>query len=74
MLSVVVEETHNLYVQSNLRGAAWLSNMEDHSTVNREGYMHKGSVYSKQRRSEVRGQQCIKYMSWKPTRARFPHA
>lgn len=44
-----------LPVQSNIYGAARISNMEDHCTVNREGYTHGGSLYSKQRRSEARG-------------------
>lgn len=64
--SVVVGEAHNPSVQSYTCGAAWLSNMEDHSTINREAGTHAGSVYSKKRSSEVRGQQYIKYLSWKP--------
>lgn len=55
VLLVVVREAHNLPLQSNVCAAAWLSSMEDHSTVNGEGYMHRGSVYSKRRRSGVRG-------------------
>lgn len=55
VLLVVAKEARSLSVQSNLCGAARISNMEDHTTVNREGYTHRRSGYSKQRKSEVRG-------------------
>ena len=47
--------------------------MEDHSTINRTADTNRGSLYSKKRRCEVRGQQYIKYVGLKLLGAKFPH-